>query len=79
MMTHSFSVAFISGQRSRAVASASQCFLLSASSCGQDQPGSDADLLVDVPPDMGLLGLGRVQAELKPTVRADAERDLVAV
>ena len=52
-------------------------------------------LLVDLPPDMGLLGLGRVQADLeailgakvdlvpasdlKPAVRARAERDLVAL
>jgi predicted nucleotidyltransferase len=53
------------------------------------------DLLVDLPPDMGLLGLGRVQEELeailgtkvdlvpasdlKPAVRARAERELVAL
>lgn len=51
------------------------------------------DLLVDLPPHMGLLGLGRLQAELeaildtkvdlvpasdlKPAVRARAEHDLV--
>jgi hypothetical protein len=62
---------------------------------GEDRPGSDVDLLVDLPPDIGLLGLGRVQAELedivgtkvdlvsasdlKPAVRARAERDLVAL
>jgi predicted nucleotidyltransferase/DNA-binding XRE family transcriptional regulator len=62
---------------------------------GEDQPGSDVDLLVDLPPGIGLLGLGRVQAELeaivgtkvdlvpasdlKPAVRARAERDLVAL
>jgi uncharacterized protein len=62
---------------------------------GEDRPGSDVDLLVDLPPDMGLLGLGRVQAELeailrtkvdlvpagdlKPAVRARAEHDLVAL
>ena len=62
---------------------------------GEDRPDSDVDLLVDVPPDMGLLGLGRVQAELeailgakvdlvpasnlKPEVRVRAERDLVAL
>ena len=62
---------------------------------GEDRPGSDVDLLVDLPPDIGLLGLGRVQAELeailgtkvdlvpasdlKPAVRAHAERDLVAL
>jgi uncharacterized protein len=60
---------------------------------GQDRPDSDVDLLVDAPPDIGQLGLGRVQAELeailgakvdlvlatdlKPEVRARAERDLV--
>ena len=32
---------------------------------GEDQPDSDVDLLVDLPPDIGLLGLGRVQAELE--------------
>jgi predicted nucleotidyltransferase len=58
-------------------------------------PGSDVDLLVDLPPDIGLLGLGRVQAELeailgtkvdlvpasdlKPAVRARAGRDLLAL
>jgi predicted nucleotidyltransferase len=62
---------------------------------GEDLPGSDVDLLADVPPDMGLLGLGRVQAELeailgtkvdlvpandlKPAVRARAEHELVAL
>ena len=62
---------------------------------GEDRPDSDVDLLVDLPPHMGLLGLGRVQAELeailgtkvdlvpasdlKPAVRARAERDLVAL
>jgi uncharacterized protein len=61
---------------------------------GEDQPDSDLELLVDLPPDMGLLALGRVQAELeaildtkvdmvpasdlKPEVRARAERDLAA-
>jgi uncharacterized protein len=62
---------------------------------GEDRPDSDVDLLVDLPPHLGLLGLGRVQAELeailgakidlvpasdlKPAVRARAERDLVAL
>ena len=62
---------------------------------GTDRPDSDLDLLADVPPDMGLLGLGRVQAELedivgsqvdlvpagdlKPGVRARADRDLVVL
>ena len=56
---------------------------------------SDVDLLADLPPGMGLLGLGRVQAELeailgarvdlvpasdlKPAVRARVEPDLVAL
>src|ERR1700733_5373288 len=59
---------------------------------GQDRPDSDVDLLADMPPGMGLLGLGRVQAELedilgarvdmvagtlKPEVRARADRELV--
>ncbi len=62
---------------------------------GEDRPDSDVDLLVDLPPHMGLLGLGRVQADLeailgakvdlvpagdlKPAVRARAEHDLVAL
>ena len=62
---------------------------------GTDRPDSDLDLLADLPPHMGLLGLGRVQAELeeivgsrvdlvpacdlKPGVRARARRDLVAL
>ena len=59
---------------------------------GQDRPDSDVDLLADLPPGMGLLGLGRVQADLedilgaridlvagtlKPEVRARASRDLI--
>jgi uncharacterized protein len=60
---------------------------------GTDHTDSDLDLLADLPPDMGLLGLGRVQADLeaiigskvdlvpagdlKPAVRAQATRDLV--
>jgi predicted nucleotidyltransferase/DNA-binding XRE family transcriptional regulator len=62
---------------------------------GEDRPDSDVDLLVDLPPHMGLLGLGRVQADLeailgakvdlvpasdlKLGVRARAEGDLVAL
>src|SRR6266851_7369390 len=62
---------------------------------GQDRPDSDVDLLADLPPGMGLLGLGRVQAELesilgsavdlvpagdlKPGVRSRAQGDLVAL
>jgi uncharacterized protein len=62
---------------------------------GEDRPDSDVDLLADLPAGMGLLGLGRVQAEmeailgsrvdlvpagdLKPAVRTRVERDLVAL
>jgi predicted nucleotidyltransferase len=28
---------------------------------GEDRPDGDVDLLVDLPPDIGLLGLGRVR------------------
>jgi len=60
---------------------------------GEDRPDSDVDLLVDLPPRMGLLGLVRVQADLeailgarvdlvpasdlKPAVRARAEHELI--
>ena len=60
---------------------------------GEDRPDSDVDLLVDLPPHMGLLGLGRVRADLeailgtkvdlipasdlKPAVRARAGSELV--
>lgn len=62
---------------------------------GEDRPGSDVDLLADLPPGMGLFGLGRVQADLeailgtrvdlvpahdlKPGIRPRAGRDLVAL
>jgi len=62
---------------------------------GQDRPDSDVDLLVDLPPGLGLFGLGRVQDELeailgtrvdlvpaqdlKPGVRARVEHELVAL
>jgi uncharacterized protein len=62
---------------------------------GQDRADSDLDLLADLPPDMGLFGLGRVQADLaaivgsevdlvpagdlKPGVAARANRDLVSL
>src|ERR1022692_1351419 len=62
---------------------------------GQDRPDSDVDLLADLPPGLGLFGLGRVQAELeailgarvdlvpasdlKPGVRARVERERVAL
>jgi len=60
---------------------------------GQDKPDSDVDLLADLPPGMGLFGLGRLQAaleaivgtrvdlvpaqDLKPDVHARIERELV--
>ncbi len=60
---------------------------------GQDQPGSDLDILADLPPGMSLLGLGRVledleaitgsrvdlvpAADLKPGVRARVEAEVV--
>lgn len=62
---------------------------------GEDRPDSDVDLLADLPSGMGLLGLGRVQAELedilgshvdlvpagdlKPGVSVRAARDMVAL
>lgn len=62
---------------------------------GEDRADSDVDLLADIPPGMGLLGLGRVTDELeavvgarvdlvpagqlKAAVRERAERDLVAL
>ena len=60
---------------------------------GQELPGSDIDLLADLPPGMSLLGLGRVTGDLeaitggridlvpasglKPGVRARIEAELV--
>ena len=62
---------------------------------GEDRPDSDVDLLADLPAGLGLLGLGRVEADLeailgarvdlipaadlKPGVRARVERDLVTL
>ena len=62
---------------------------------GEDRPGSDVDLLADLPPGLSLFGLGRLEAELegilgtrvdlipagdlKPGVRARVERDLIAL
>ncbi len=62
---------------------------------GQDRPGSDVDLLADVPPGMGLFGMGRVADKLeailgarvdlvpaqglKPEVRARIKRELIAL
>ena len=60
---------------------------------GDDRPDSDVDMLADLPADLGLFGLGRVEAELedilnarvdlapagslKPQVRERVERELV--
>jgi hypothetical protein len=62
---------------------------------GQDREDSDVDLLADLPPALGLLGLGRLQGDLekivgapvdvvaagdlKSDVRERVERDLVAL
>jgi predicted nucleotidyltransferase len=62
---------------------------------GEDRPGSDVDLLADLPPGMSLFGLARLQdeleailgspvdlvpfADLKPEIRARAYRDAVAL
>ena len=40
---------------------------------GEDRPDSDVDLLVDLPPDMGLLDLGRVQADLEAILGAKVD------
>lgn len=60
---------------------------------GEDVPGSDIDLLIDVPSEMGLFSLARLQADLqsllgepvdvvasrlvKPSIRSDVERHAV--
>jgi uncharacterized protein len=62
---------------------------------GDDRPDSDVDLLADLPAGIGLIGLGRLEAELedivgarvdlapadslKPYVRKHVERELVAL
>ena len=43
---------------------------------GEDRDDSDVDLLAELPPGLGLLGLGRLQAELEKVVGAPV--DLVA-
>jgi len=43
---------------------------------GQDRPDSDVDLLADLPPSLGLLGLGRLQEELE-SVLGGVRIDLV--
>ena len=44
---------------------------------GEDRDDSDVDLLADLPPGLGLFGLGRLQAELERVIGAPV--DLVAV
>ncbi len=62
---------------------------------GEDRPGSDVDLLADLPPGLSLFGLGRLEADLeailgtrvnltpaadlKPDVRQRVEPDLIAL
>jgi hypothetical protein len=61
---------------------------------GTDSPDSDVDLLADLPSGMSLFGLGRVQDDLeailetrvdlvagtlKPEVRVQADRELIAL
>jgi predicted nucleotidyltransferase/DNA-binding XRE family transcriptional regulator len=62
---------------------------------GQDRPDSDVDLLAEVPPGMGLFGMGRLADELeailgarvdlvpaqglKPEVRTRIQRELIAL
>jgi predicted nucleotidyltransferase/DNA-binding XRE family transcriptional regulator len=62
---------------------------------GEDRPDSDVDLVADLPPGLGLFGLGRLEADLeailgarvdlipaadlKPGVRERVARDLVAL
>jgi hypothetical protein len=40
---------------------------------GEDRPDSDVDLLADLPPDLGLLGLGRVRVELEEILNAHVD------
>ena len=40
---------------------------------GQEDADSDVDMLVDVPEDLGLLGLGRLRAELETTLQAQVD------
>ena len=62
---------------------------------GEESAGSDVDMLIDLPAEMGLLGLARLQRDLeeiigapvdlvpsdglKPAVRARVSRELVAI
>jgi predicted nucleotidyltransferase/DNA-binding XRE family transcriptional regulator len=62
---------------------------------GEDTPESDIDLLIDLPPNMGLVGLGTLERELseklgtkvdlipsdslRPRVRIEAEREAIPI
>lgn len=51
--------------------------LFGSAARGEDRPGSDVDLLVDVPEGVGLFALGKLEAELRELL--GAEIDLVPV
>lgn len=40
---------------------------------GEDRPGSDIDLLVDIPEDMGLLTMARMEQEIADTIGAPVD------
>ncbi|BAK35251.1 hypothetical protein MLP_22370 [Microlunatus phosphovorus NM-1] len=40
---------------------------------GDDHAGSDVDILVELPPETGLFGIARVQAELESILGADVD------
>lgn len=40
---------------------------------GDDRPDSDVDLMADLPPDLGLFGLGRARTELETILGADVD------
>jgi predicted nucleotidyltransferase/DNA-binding XRE family transcriptional regulator len=40
---------------------------------GEDEAGSDVDLLADIPPGLGLLGVGRVRADLEEILHAQVD------
>lgn len=82
-------------QRAAAARGVSNLRVFGSVARGQETADSDVDFLVDVAPEVGLLGLGRLTAELetmlqarvdlvpavalKPNLRAEVEGDLVAL
>jgi uncharacterized protein len=40
---------------------------------GEEEPGSDIDLLADLPAEMGLFGLGRLRADLEAIIEAPVD------